>query len=111
MILECLRENSANMRIEQANLRDRITQALVRARTSLLCIRQLNIELQEMKLTVDNALANDFQDLADYDGPEIDEISENILEQPTIEVLDETAQESPNGASPDQLNENDTGIR
>lgn len=71
MILECLRENSSNMRIEQENLRERISQALVRARTSLMCIRQLNIELQEMKVTVENALATDLQIIEEIVEPEL----------------------------------------
>ncbi|EDV97325.1 GH16797 [Drosophila grimshawi] len=57
MILNCLREDVTNHRIAQENIHDRIRQALARARENLERIRQLNVEIQEMKVTVENALA------------------------------------------------------
>lgn len=56
IILECLRENSTNMRIEHQGIRDRISAAIDQARLNLLHIRRLNEELKEMKVTVENTL-------------------------------------------------------
>ncbi|XP_017862568.1 PREDICTED: uncharacterized protein LOC108613546 [Drosophila arizonae] len=102
MVLDCLRENSANMRIEQTNLKDRISQALVRARSSLLCIRQLNFELQEMKLAVDSALATDLSDFVDSGN----ELAKDAVEERMIQFIDGMAQDVPNGESPFESNEN-----
>lgn len=55
-ILDCLRENATNMRIEQQRIRDRISAAIVQARINLYQIRKLNDELNEMKESVGNAL-------------------------------------------------------
>ncbi|TDG51219.1 hypothetical protein AWZ03_002306 [Drosophila navojoa] len=104
MILDCLRENSVNMRIEQMNLKDRISQALVRARSSLLCIRQLNFELQEMKLAVDNALTTDLSDFVDSGN----EIAKDAVEERMIEFIDGMAQGVPDEESPFESNEDST---
>ncbi|EDW70236.1 uncharacterized protein [Drosophila virilis] len=93
MILECLRENSSNMRIEQENLRERISQALVRARTSLMCIRQLNIELQEMKVTVENALATDLQIIEEIVEPELVEDTDQNASIAQEQIKDDIAKE------------------
>ncbi|XP_034658374.1 uncharacterized protein LOC117895086 [Drosophila subobscura] len=58
MILECLRENAANMRIEHQALCDRIRIALQTSRESLRRIENMNHQLQEIKVTVHNALAS-----------------------------------------------------
>lgn len=55
-ILDCLRENATNMRIEQQRIRDRISAAIVQARINLYQIRKLNDELNQMKESVGNAL-------------------------------------------------------
>lgn len=55
-ILDCLRENATNMRIEQQRIRDRISAAIVQARINLYQIRKLNDELNEMKESVGSAL-------------------------------------------------------
>lgn len=102
MILDCLRENSANMRIEQTNLKDRISQALVRARSSLRCIRQLNFELQEMKLSVDNVLATDLSDYADSGN----ELAPDAVEDRMIQLIDGMALDAPDGENPFESYEN-----
>ncbi|XP_022211322.2 uncharacterized protein LOC111066779 [Drosophila obscura] len=58
MLLECLRENAANMRIEHQALCDRISIALQTSRESLRRIEAMNHQLQEIKVTVHNALAS-----------------------------------------------------
>ncbi|KAH8307469.1 hypothetical protein KR044_012857 [Drosophila immigrans] len=57
LVLECLKENAANMRTEQQQVRESITSALIRARNSLASIRALSSELIEMKAAVESALA------------------------------------------------------
>lgn len=56
IILECLRENSTNTRIEHQEIQSRISTAILEARLNILQIRQLNKELTEMKETVENVL-------------------------------------------------------
>ncbi|KAH8369567.1 hypothetical protein KR093_000197, partial [Drosophila rubida] len=57
LVLECLKENAANMRTEQQQVRESISNALLRARNSLASIRALSSELREMKAAVESALA------------------------------------------------------
>lgn len=62
VLLECLRENATNMRIEQQAIRDRISIAIDKARRNLSHIRRLNDELIQMKLTVENAMLKKMDD-------------------------------------------------
>lgn len=83
-ILDCLRENATNMRIEQQRIRDRISAAIVQARINLYQIRKLNDELNEMKESVGNAL---ILSEADHDR------FLNEVEQQYVIKADEDAQE------------------
>lgn len=58
MVLECLRENATNMRIEHEDLGRRISIALEKSRESLACIENMNMELRKMKETVLTSLGN-----------------------------------------------------
>ncbi|XP_062130965.1 uncharacterized protein LOC133842069 [Drosophila sulfurigaster albostrigata] len=77
MLLQCMRENASNMRIEQQQLRENISNALMRARNSLDCIRALSAELIEMKAVVESALA------------EAEEARNNVEELGLVETGDE----------------------
>ncbi|XP_002134766.1 uncharacterized protein [Drosophila pseudoobscura] len=58
MMLECLRENAANRRIEDQALLDRISAALVKSRESLRKIQDMNNQLKVINISVKNALAS-----------------------------------------------------
>lgn len=58
MVLECLRENATNMRVEHEDLGRRISIALEKSRESLACIENMNMELRKMKETVLSSLGN-----------------------------------------------------
>ncbi|XP_017135051.1 uncharacterized protein LOC108151137 [Drosophila miranda] len=58
MLLECLRENATNRRIEDQALLDRITAALQKSRDSLRKIQDMNNQLKAINISVKNALAS-----------------------------------------------------
>ncbi|KAH8404538.1 hypothetical protein KR222_011847 [Zaprionus bogoriensis] len=82
IVLECLRENATNMRIEHQEIRERIATAIVQARHNLLHIRRLNDELNEMKALVENSLM-----------PRVDRVQQQL--EPESAALGECETEEP----------------
>ncbi|XP_030386165.1 uncharacterized protein LOC115632988 [Scaptodrosophila lebanonensis] len=84
MMLGCMRENATNMRLEHQNLRDRIQNALERARASLVTIESLTEKLKEMKQTVQTALDRLDEHVAEND---VAAVEHNVSEQSSAEPL------------------------
>ncbi|XP_017068228.1 uncharacterized protein LOC108105944 [Drosophila eugracilis] len=58
ILLECLRENATNMRVEHEDLGRRIAISLAASRKTLELIENMNVELEQMKHTIQNAINN-----------------------------------------------------
>ncbi|KAH8234820.1 hypothetical protein KR032_003748 [Drosophila birchii] len=58
VVLDCLRENARNMREDHRDLARRISIALEHSRANLLNIEKINLELQKMKVTVNDTMKN-----------------------------------------------------
>lgn len=74
------------MLVEQVHLRDRISLVLGRARNTLASIRVLNLQVREMKVTVENALAASMEISDNKNSFEM--IEGDSVEEPQIPITE-----------------------